>query len=94
MNFISKTKDQEIQVELKYCERCGGLWLRPRGTNGVHCVSCRALLESRPNPREVPPRIVRRHKAYTERGCHRKKDLRNRVRIGYLHGMAILEVSA
>src|ERR1039458_7035701 len=35
MNFIRETKGQEIQVELKYCERCGGLWLRPQGADGV-----------------------------------------------------------
>ena len=29
-----------IQLELKYCERCGGLWLRPRGSELVFCGSC------------------------------------------------------
>jgi len=44
MDFIDTMEGSEIQVELKYCERCGGLWLRPQGTNGVYwrrlpCVS-------------------------------------------------------
>lgn len=28
------------QLELKYCERCGGLWLRERGSQEVYCASC------------------------------------------------------
>jgi Zn-finger nucleic acid-binding protein len=30
----------ELQLELKYCERCGGLWLRPVGGGQVYCVAC------------------------------------------------------
>jgi hypothetical protein len=30
----------ELQFELKYCERCGGLWLRPAGGGQVYCVAC------------------------------------------------------
>jgi Zn-finger nucleic acid-binding protein len=29
-----------IQLELKYCERCGGLWLRRHGAAQVYCASC------------------------------------------------------
>ena len=29
-----------VQLELKYCERCGGLWLRRRGVDDVYCASC------------------------------------------------------
>jgi hypothetical protein len=29
-----------IQLELKYCERCGNLWLRVRGTGEMYCASC------------------------------------------------------
>jgi Zn-finger nucleic acid-binding protein len=29
-----------IQLELKYCERCGGLWLRPLGADQVYCPPC------------------------------------------------------
>jgi hypothetical protein len=29
-----------IQLELKYCERCGRLWLRQRDTGGVYCEEC------------------------------------------------------
>lgn len=33
-----------IQMELKYCERCGGLWLRPSGSDVVYCPSCSMIM--------------------------------------------------
>ncbi len=44
MNFISMVRQEEIAVELKYCERCGGLWLRRHGQDVVYCGRCRAQL--------------------------------------------------
>ncbi len=29
-----------IQLELKYCERCGGLWFRLRDSEVVFCGAC------------------------------------------------------
>jgi Zn-finger nucleic acid-binding protein len=29
-----------IQLELKYCELCGGLWLRRQGADQVYCAAC------------------------------------------------------
>lgn len=29
-----------VEVELKYCERCGGLWIRPCGSERVFCGTC------------------------------------------------------
>ena len=29
-----------VQLELKYCERCGALWLRLRGSDVVICGAC------------------------------------------------------
>jgi len=29
-----------MQLELKYCERCGCLWLRPKGSDLIFCVAC------------------------------------------------------
>ncbi|HWZ84150.1 MAG TPA: hypothetical protein VNW47_16090 [Terriglobales bacterium] len=42
MNFISMNRQDEGTLELKYCERCGGLWLRRPGLNIVYCERCRA----------------------------------------------------
>jgi hypothetical protein len=33
-----------LQLELKYCERCGGLWLRMKGLADVYCSSCSAAV--------------------------------------------------
>jgi uncharacterized Zn finger protein (UPF0148 family) len=98
MNFISRMEGQEIQVELKYCERCGGLWLRPQGTDGVYCASCRVRLAAMPNPGEAPPRKARRRKARVQGTAvqqdAKREDLQNPARIEYLEGVAAMEVWA
>ena len=33
-----------IQMELKYCERCGALWLRLIGSELVFCPPCSVIL--------------------------------------------------
>ena len=92
MNFIGRMEGPEIQVELKYCERCGGLWLRPRGTDGVHCASCHARLAAMPNPGEAP-RQARRRKTRA-RGAEPIADLQSSGRIENLQGVAAMEVWA
>ncbi|MBZ5599548.1 MAG: zf-TFIIB domain-containing protein [Acidobacteriia bacterium] len=34
------TEIEVIELELKYCERCGGLWLRRWGEEEVYCPPC------------------------------------------------------
>ena len=94
MNFISTMEGQEIQVELKYCERCGGLWLRAQGADGVYCASCRVRLAAMPNPGEAPPRKARRRKARAQRTLVQREDLQSPARIEYLQGVAAMEVWA
>lgn len=43
----------ELQFELKYCERCGGLWLRPMGGQQIYCGPC--WREMRKHPRASQP---------------------------------------
>lgn len=38
-----ETQWELVQLELKYCERCGGLWLRRQGVSDVCCASCAEL---------------------------------------------------
>jgi len=45
---------QEISFELKYCERCGGLWLRPGGGQQVYCVACGRAVAELPQVSRVP----------------------------------------
>src|SRR5579864_5744103 len=37
----------EVGVELKYCEHCGGLWVRECGA-GVYCKRCRTKVADLP----------------------------------------------
>ncbi len=42
MQFISDLSER-TGLELKYCECCGGLWLRTHGTDEVRCGACVVL---------------------------------------------------
>ena len=37
-----------VEMELKYCERCGALWVRLCGDEEVYCGSCRPLVAELP----------------------------------------------
>jgi hypothetical protein len=41
-----------IHLELKYCERCGGLWLRPQGSLVPYCAPCATEMACLPFPRK------------------------------------------
>ena len=60
-----ESEDPEvIQLELKYCERCGALWLRLRGTREIYCAPCDLEMLDLPAPRQIPskPRVPGNHK--------------------------------
>ena len=42
MDFTNEGKAGKEHVELKYCERCGGLFLRECGAGVVYCAGCDA----------------------------------------------------
>jgi hypothetical protein len=33
-----------IRVDLKYCEACGALWVRPRGCDTPYCGRCASVV--------------------------------------------------
>jgi hypothetical protein len=39
-----------VGLELKYCEQCGGLWLRRQGSQECYCAGCARFLEEMPSP--------------------------------------------
>jgi hypothetical protein len=45
-----------IRLELKYCERCGGLLLRTLGSAVIYCTPCGKQMAELP-----PPRVARSH---------------------------------
>ena len=85
MNLMSILEAKGIAMELKYCERCGGLWLRPQGDGEVYCGSCRVRLADMPQPvekRSSKPRLPR----------PKPEDLQAQVQIEYLQAATELEV--
>ncbi len=49
-------RDQVVRMELKYCEHCGGLWVREGGA-GVYCERCAPKVADLPTPRPLPNRV-------------------------------------
>ena len=49
---------EEVRVELKYCEHCGGLWVRECGAGVVYCENCQAKVADLPIPKKKPGRIT------------------------------------
>lgn len=59
-------ESEPVRVELKYCEHCGGLWVRERGAGVVYCDNCQPKVAELPAPKKQPSRItlpVRPHTA-------------------------------
>jgi hypothetical protein len=44
----SREAGNEAQLELKYCERCGGLWLRQVGGGQIYCAGCTPQMSQLP----------------------------------------------
>jgi hypothetical protein len=47
-----------VGVELKYCEHCGGLWFRERGTGGIYCDHCQPIVAELPPAKKHPGRVA------------------------------------
>jgi hypothetical protein len=97
MNFISETRVAGEQVELKYCERCGGLFLRTPGASLVTCPGCRSSLAAEPDIAELS-RSGQRRRIRAVRLAkgpkHGTRDLRGMVGVEYLQAVATLEVQS
>jgi ribosomal protein L37AE/L43A len=52
------SEDEGIRMELKYCERCGGLWLRECGAGVVYCSKCEAEVADLPIPKKKTQRLI------------------------------------
>jgi hypothetical protein len=47
-----------VAMELKYCERCGGLWLRPKKECGIYCPECEPQMADMPKSRRKRALVV------------------------------------
>ena len=45
-----------VRFHLKYCERCGGLWLRPDGVASPYCPACEHFMAELPLRARRPKR--------------------------------------
>jgi len=46
-----------VEMELKYCERCGGLWLRRQGEGEIYCPPCLPKMVDLPRQRKRKLRL-------------------------------------
>lgn len=84
MNFIT-WQGPSTGLELKYCERCGGLWVRLQGEAEVYCVKCRRQIAQLPQSSSEPssrPRLPRPD----------RDDIHCQYELGSLHAIAEVEV--
>jgi hypothetical protein len=48
---MESLEDVLVSMELKYCERCGGLWLRAKEGNEIYCPRCMPEMAELPRTR-------------------------------------------
>jgi hypothetical protein len=82
--MASKSDDgrsaKELRFELKYCERCGGLWLRPAGGEQVYCVNCsRHIAELPPASHEVGRATMQRGPRWGADHCDYEGEIEGEV---------------
>jgi len=58
MRRKSEGEGNEVGMELKYCEHCGGLWVRERGAGTIYCDRCQAKVADLPAPRKRRSRLI------------------------------------
>ena len=56
-NREDETETELVRMELKYCEHCGGLWVREGGA-GVYCGRCTSKVADLPIPKRKPGRLI------------------------------------
>jgi hypothetical protein len=57
-------RNKQVRVELKYCERCGMLWMRECGSGLIFCKACE------PDVTELP--ILKKHPHTVKLGVGRR----------------------
>jgi hypothetical protein len=51
-------QNNEVGVELKYCEHCGSLWVREQGAEVVYCDKCQPKVADLPAPKMKSNRLI------------------------------------
>ena len=89
MNFMDGMEVGDKLVELKYCERCGGIFLRKPGEQKVFCMLCSLHVA-----RQFAVEVTRERSFLSSK---RKKTMRREARVNTgeircLQGVACMEV--
>lgn len=50
MSGAAGSERERVKLELKICERCGGLWLRPAESRWIYCGGCKKKISDLPKP--------------------------------------------
>ncbi len=58
MSRNRRKENGEVGVELKYCEHCGGLWVRKRGEERVYCDRCQTKVAELPVPKKKAAKVT------------------------------------
>jgi len=58
MRHEAEGEGNEVGMELKYCEHCGGLWIRERGAGIVYCDKCQSKVADLPAPKKRKGRLI------------------------------------
>ena len=96
MNFMGALEGAGKNVELKYCERCGGLFLRTPGAGSVYCEGCASRLAAEPDFGSAVYSGSRRKSrgARLANGPKEEPQLHGSGQIEWLQGVATEEVRA
>lgn len=54
----NENRSEGVRMELKYCEHCGGLFLRECGAGVVYCEKCQPKVAELPVPKKKPGRVI------------------------------------
>jgi Zn-finger nucleic acid-binding protein len=72
MNYLTEMKHSRMCLELKYCERCGGLFLRRAATDLTYCNSC--LNHQQQSPHLLAEALHGRTRQRTRQGTRLRSD--------------------
>jgi len=61
--------DVLVPMELKYCERCGGLWFREKEAAEVYCPGCVPLMADMPQLKRKRVMVVAVNSVDDIEGC-------------------------
>ena len=66
---MERLDDVLVPMELKYCERCGGVWFRAKDAAEVYCPGCVPQMADMPKPKRKRVVVVAVNSVDEIEGC-------------------------